>query len=183
MTTLVLVGRCADKRNVSQILINGRTLVNIKIHDIPEAVFEIVADTVGRIDPDRIEIVGGGSINRSYRLTTLRGTIYVLKTNTQSALGMFEAEREGLETLRDADAIRVPEPIQVSAGGGTCHSCCWSILNSAIRRQRLPQRRAAMLWRMLHQTGQTALRLASRKYDRQYSAGEWLVGGLGRVFT
>jgi len=92
--------------------------VNSKIHDIPEAVFEIVADTVGRIDPDRIEIAGGGSINRSYRIRTLRGTIYVLKTNTQSGPGMFEAERDGLETLRRADAIRVPEPIQVSVGGG-----------------------------------------------------------------
>ena len=87
-------------------------------HDIPGAVFEIVAGTVGRIDPDTIEIVGGGSINRVYRLTTLDGSVFLLKTNEKSALDMFEAEREALDTLRRAEAIRVPEPIQVSAGGG-----------------------------------------------------------------
>jgi len=91
--------------------------VNTQIYDIPGAVFEVVADTVGRIDPDQVEIAGGGSINRSYHITTLAGAGYVLKTNVQSALGMFEAEYEGLETLRRADAIRVPEPIQVSAAG------------------------------------------------------------------
>jgi fructosamine-3-kinase len=91
--------------------------VDIPIHNINEAVFEIIADTVGRIDPDTVEIVGGGSINRSYRLTTLRGAIYLLKTNAGSALEMFVAEREGLEALRRADAIRVPEPILASVGG------------------------------------------------------------------
>jgi len=92
-------------------------LVNAHIHSITEAVLEVVADTVGRIDPDQIEIAGGGSTNRSYRLTTLSGGVYLLKTNILAALEMFEAEREGLEVLRRADAIRVPEPIQVSAAG------------------------------------------------------------------
>ncbi|RLA27544.1 MAG: hypothetical protein DRR11_18090, partial [Gammaproteobacteria bacterium] len=91
--------------------------MNTHIHGLTEAVLEVVADTVGSIDPDQIEIVGGGSINRSYRLTTLSGAVYLLKTNIFSALGMFEAEREGLEALLNADAIRVPEPIQVSAAG------------------------------------------------------------------
>ena len=94
-----------------------KTSVSAHIHDISEAVLEVVADTVGRIDPDQIEVAGGGSINRSYRLTTLRGAVYLLKTNIQSALEMFEAEREGLEALRHADAIRVPEPIQTSIAG------------------------------------------------------------------
>ncbi|HJP38113.1 MAG: fructosamine kinase family protein [Gammaproteobacteria bacterium] len=87
------------------------------IHNINEAVFEVIADTVGRIDPDTIEIVGGGSINRSYRLTTLQGATYLLKTNVGSALEMFKAEREGLEVLHRAGAIRVPEPILASLGG------------------------------------------------------------------
>lgn len=91
--------------------------MNTGIHEITEAVFEIIAGTVGRIDPDTIEIVGGGSINRSYRLMTLDGSVFLLKTNLKSALGMFEAEREALDTLRRAEVIRVPEPIQVSVGG------------------------------------------------------------------
>lgn len=78
---------------------------------------EVLADTVGTIDTDTIEVVGGGSINRSFRLETLGGSRYLLKTNVISALTMFEAEREALETLRRAEAIRIPEPIQVSAGG------------------------------------------------------------------
>lgn len=91
--------------------------MNIPVHDIPAAALEIVADSVGRIDTDTIEIVGGGSINRSYRIATLGGAVYLLKTNVRSALAMFEAEREGLEALRRADAIRVPEPIRASVGG------------------------------------------------------------------
>ncbi len=91
--------------------------MNTRYHDISEAVIEIVASTVGQVDPDTIEVVGGGSINRSYRFTTLRGAVYLLKTNIKSALKMFEAEREGLDALRRAEVIRVPEPIQVSAGG------------------------------------------------------------------
>jgi len=89
------------------------------MHDLTEALFEIVADTVGRIDRDQVERVGGGSISRSYRITTLRGAVYMLKTNVKSAFDMFEAEREGLEALRYTDAIRVPEPIQVSIAGDT----------------------------------------------------------------
>lgn len=92
-------------------------MVNAGIHDITEAVLEIIAGTVGRIEPDTIKIVGGGSINRCYRLTTLDGSPFLLKTNQKSALKMFEAEREALDTLRRTETIRVPEPIQVSAGG------------------------------------------------------------------
>ncbi len=87
------------------------------MQSLTEALLEIVGDTVGRIDPDQIEMVAGGSINRSYRVTTLRGAVYLLKTNEKSAFGMFEAEREALQALRYTDAIRVPEPIQVSIAG------------------------------------------------------------------
>jgi protein-ribulosamine 3-kinase len=93
--------------------------VNTVIHDIAEAVFEIVSSTVGRVDTDTIEIVGGGSINRSYRLTTLSGAHYLLKTNVGTALDMFEAEREALDVLSRSEVIRVPEPIQASVGGDT----------------------------------------------------------------
>lgn len=93
--------------------------MNTQSTEISAAVLEVVASTVGRIDPDTIEIVGGGSINRSFRVTTLQGAVFLLKTNTKSGLQMFAAEREGLEALRGANAIRVPEPIQVSIGGDT----------------------------------------------------------------
>lgn len=84
---------------------------------IAEPVLEVVAASVGTIDRDRVETVGGGSINRTYRLVTLRGTRYLLKTNIKSALSMFEAERMALDELRAASAVRVPEPIRVSVAG------------------------------------------------------------------
>ncbi len=84
---------------------------------VAEPVLEVVAASVGAIDRDRIETVGGGSINRSYRLVTLRGTRYLLKTNVKSALWMFEAERVALDELRATGAIRVPEAIHVSLAG------------------------------------------------------------------
>ncbi|MHC1706793.1 MAG: fructosamine kinase family protein [Bacteroidales bacterium] len=58
--------------------------------------------------------LSGGCINQSYRLETTHGQFF-LKYNLSSRYpGMFETEAMGLELLRDAGEIRVPEPILTS---------------------------------------------------------------------
>ena len=78
-----------------------------------------IAESVGAIDQDAIRSVGGGSINRSYKIPALDGTAYFLKTNHASALDMFYAERDGLRELEIADAIRVPRVLTAAAVGDT----------------------------------------------------------------
>ncbi len=67
--------------------------------------------TDGKINIEKIIPLSGGSINNAFRLETDTGN-YFMKYNRASAYpGMFEQEARGLELLRGADEIRVPEVI------------------------------------------------------------------------
>jgi len=60
--------------------------------------------------------VGGGSINRAYRVTSNQGPFFV-KLNAAEGLVMFEAEAEGLEALRQAGSLRIPQPLSHGIAG------------------------------------------------------------------
>jgi fructosamine-3-kinase len=61
--------------------------------------------------------LGGGSINEAYRLETDSGT-YFLKHNKASAYpAMFEKEEKGLQVLRDAGELKVPQVIATGSSG------------------------------------------------------------------
>ncbi|RLD80368.1 MAG: hypothetical protein DRJ15_07180, partial [Bacteroidetes bacterium] len=67
--------------------------------------------TGGKTSIEKIIPLSGGSINNAFRLETDTGN-YFMKYNRASAYpGMFEQEARGLELLRGADEIRVPEVI------------------------------------------------------------------------
>ncbi|MBX3080202.1 MAG: fructosamine kinase family protein [Anaerolineae bacterium] len=66
-------------------------------------------------EPERVQFVGGGSINQAARIT-VRGDNYFVKWKNDAPVGFFEAEARGLDVLREAAAIRVPEIIKVEAG-------------------------------------------------------------------
>ncbi len=85
---------------------------------IPEEVIDHIAASIG--DPDRGKIfpVSGGSINRSYVLSSKDGSRYFLKINAGSAREMFEAEKDGLCELKAAAAVRVPEIFDCAQAGG-----------------------------------------------------------------
>ncbi|NDJ16604.1 fructosamine kinase family protein [Myxacorys almedinensis] len=54
--------------------------------------------------------VGGGCINQGYRVSDGDRTFFI-KLNRADQLAMFEAEALGLQHLREANAILVPQPI------------------------------------------------------------------------
>ena len=54
--------------------------------------------------------VGGGSINRAYRVESNRGPFFI-KLNAGDRVDMFNAEAEGLEELQQAEYLRVPAPL------------------------------------------------------------------------
>lgn len=58
----------------------------------------------------------GGDINDAYRLELDSGTEVFLKTNQTAPPELFPAEAHGLDWLRSAGALRVPEVLAVSAG-------------------------------------------------------------------
>jgi protein-ribulosamine 3-kinase len=67
-----------------------------------------------RVGPAPAAAVHGGCINRCWRWETAAGTVFV-KQAGPGALGMFEAERRGLEELRAAAALRVPAPLALGS--------------------------------------------------------------------
>ena len=62
--------------------------------------------------------VYGGDINQSYRLALSDGTTVFLKTNGEKNLPFFAAEAKGLEALRGARAIGVPEALAIGTDAG-----------------------------------------------------------------
>jgi fructosamine-3-kinase len=63
--------------------------------------------------PELVELVPirGGDINRAYRARTIDGRTVFVKTREDPPPGMFAAEASSLHWLRDAAAIRCPEPL------------------------------------------------------------------------
>lgn len=57
--------------------------------------------------------VGGGDINRAYRLTLSDGTELFAKTNASSLLPMYEAEAEGLAAMRATGTIGVADVLAI----------------------------------------------------------------------
>ncbi len=92
---------------------HGRTLVVELISE------ELLSETEIRLLGDA-EPVGGGSINRAFKLRSEQGPLF-LKVNEASALEMFEAEAAGLQTLAQAQAVRVPAIVAVGAVAQTAY--------------------------------------------------------------
>jgi len=59
--------------------------------------------------------VSGGDINDAFELGLADQRSVFLKTNAQAPRTMFAAEARGLEFLREANALRIPEVLAVSA--------------------------------------------------------------------
>ncbi|MBI1887714.1 MAG: fructosamine kinase family protein [Nitrosomonadales bacterium] len=64
--------------------------------------------------------VGGGCINRAYRLEETDGSRYFVKLNDARHLPMFIAEAAGLEAIAATHTLRVPLPI--AHGSANAHS-------------------------------------------------------------
>ena len=62
--------------------------------------------------PGKITPVSGGCINKCYRIDTSEGLSFFCKTNSASSLpGLFEKEKNGIETIARSGAIAVPRDL------------------------------------------------------------------------
>ena len=68
----------------------------------------------------RARAVSGGSIHQAYYLPTDTRPLFV-KINRADALAAFEAEADGLGALRAAQAIAVPDTVDVGCAGATAY--------------------------------------------------------------
>lgn len=85
--------------------------------------WEGVADRIGRATRTSFRLartlpLGGGCINRAYRLEGMDGACYFLKLNDARQLPMFEAECAGLTAIAATRAIRVPHPVACGISDG-----------------------------------------------------------------
>ena len=88
------------------------------------AVGAAVAAALGR--PFRIESatpIGGGCINDGFRVSG-SGQSFFVKRNRANQRAMFEAEAEGLRTIRATGTVRVPQPLCTGEHSGQC----WLVL-------------------------------------------------------
>lgn len=76
------------------------------------------------VDVERSIGIGGGSINDAWRIDTNEGRFF-LKTNSGDRFpSMFEAEADGLDRLREVNAIGIPRVL----GHGEDHDTTWLLL-------------------------------------------------------
>ncbi len=90
---------------------------------LPPPVLEGVEDALRRMGVeggvDGVTGVTGGCINHGARLDAPDGGSFFLKWNAHAPPGLFEAEANGLQALRDAGTLRVPEPLAWGGGAGS----------------------------------------------------------------
>lgn len=71
------------------------------------------------------EPVRGGCVNHGARVDSTENRSYFLKWSGSASPELFEAEADGLEALRSARLLRVPEPI---AHGGSAGGPAWLLM-------------------------------------------------------
>jgi fructosamine-3-kinase len=75
----------------------------------PELAAALAGEVGSRVDSARA--VGGGDINDAYEVRLRSGRRLFVKTNDRAPAGLFEAEARGLDWLREAGALRIPEVV------------------------------------------------------------------------
>lgn len=70
-----------------------------------------------RLDLARAVPLGGGDINRAFRLEGKDGAVYFAKLNDADKQAMFAAEHAGLEEMAKTRTVRVPQPLAHGVSG------------------------------------------------------------------
>jgi len=85
---------------------------------LPKALFSVLESNLGQV----VEAmpVGGGDISQAVRVRLAHGSQALIKWRSNSLPGLFTAERRGLELLRSAGTLRVPEEVAQSEATADC---------------------------------------------------------------
>ena len=86
--------------------------------NIRDLIIRILLSSTGKEHRVLSEIsIGGGSINKAYKVQTDKGVFFVKVNDAKKFPGMFEAEAKGLEILRKKNKIYVPAVIGTGEEG------------------------------------------------------------------
>jgi protein-ribulosamine 3-kinase len=88
--------------------------------DWPKIAEAISSATAEPFTVESCQAVGGGCINRAYRVED-GGRRYFVKLNDAGAVEMFAAEAEALLALRETATVRVPAPVCWGTAGATAY--------------------------------------------------------------
>lgn len=69
--------------------------------------------TPGHSHP-HVQKVGGGSINHCYKLSLDQASFFIKANKLSQYPGMFDAERDGLESLRSTGIFRIPKVLDIT---------------------------------------------------------------------
>ena len=114
------------------------------MHLLPTPLRQQVESALGH-QITRSVLASGGCINNGARLDTRAGGSFFLKWNDAAPLEMFEAEADGLEALRRACTVRVPEPLDRGGGDGTSPWLLLEYVGSGAPAADYPERLGASL--------------------------------------
>ncbi len=109
---------------------------------------QISQTTGNQFSPTTPTSLGGGCINRAYRLCD-RDQSFFVKMNDASLLSMFEAEATGLEEIAMTDTIRVPQPICFGASDNNSYLVLEHIKMSPSGSMELAGRQLALMHRKI----------------------------------
>ena len=62
-----------------------------------------------------VSSIGGGDVSRAVKVTLASGEVCCVKYSSSQPLEMFEAESQGLSTLRAHTSLCIPEPFKAFA--------------------------------------------------------------------
>jgi len=85
---------------------------------LPKTLILVIESSLGQV----VEAmpVGGGDISQAVRVRLAHGSQALIKWRSNSLPGLFTAERRGLELLRSAGTLRVPEVLAQSEATADC---------------------------------------------------------------
>src|SRR5579872_6750080 len=114
---------CASRRHESDSIQQIQVTSRIGMGTAEELSAAIGATVAAHLRPEPANAVYGGCINRCYRWESSVGPLFV-KLSSAEGRDMLAAEADGLEALRQADAVRVPRVL----GLGSNESDAWIVL-------------------------------------------------------
>ena len=81
---------------------------------------------------EKVQAVGGGSISRAYAIHSNAGNFFLKANDAQFSRAMFEAEEDGLRTLREASRFGIPRVHGVAEHKGMTY-LLMALLTSGVR--------------------------------------------------
>ena len=118
---LVIAASCSilrpDPRHPLQVPRPSRSLVCHTLDRVQERLRDAIAQAVGAGVVDA-RPVAGGDVARSYRVTLDDGRIVFAKTHADPPAGFFVTEANGLQWLREAGHVAIPDVLAVQDGSG-----------------------------------------------------------------